>query len=151
MSRMRGRITSLAIAAGLCLGVSRSGRAQFTEAPESANSLPVTVTVYRVKEPPKVPMAKPETKSPAPSPGAFWRAGFWDFQGNQYTAPRAGWVWVPGQWLMPPFPGASYVPAHRGWSDNWWSWTLDASVSRRLERLQNPIGSGCGAHSKSPG
>ncbi len=96
MSTTRARIMSLAIAAGLCLGMSRSAMAQFADAPESANSLPVTMTVYRMKQPPKVPMAKPETKSPAPSPGAFWRAGFWDFQGNRYTAQRGGWVWVPG-------------------------------------------------------
>ena len=125
MSTRRSWITSLAMAAGLSLGLSRSGMAQFTDSPESANSLPVTpviMTIYRVKEPPRVPMAKPETRSPAPTSGAFWRAGFWDFQGDRNTAPRAGWVWVPGQWLQPPFKGATYVPAHWGYADEWWSW-----------------------------
>jgi hypothetical protein len=82
----------------------------------------VDVTVYRVKEPAKVPIAKSETKGRAPSRDAVWVPGFWNMEGGRYTGPRAGWVWVPGRWLTPPFRGAHWLPAHWGWSDEWWSW-----------------------------
>jgi hypothetical protein len=121
MSIIGHRITALAIAGVLCLGLSRSGMAQMADT-TAASVSPVTVTVYRTKQPAKAPIAKSETKGPAPSAGAIWLAGFWDFQGHQYTAPRGGWVWIPGRWLTPPFRGASYEPAHWGWSDEWWSW-----------------------------
>ena len=116
------RVTSLAIAGVLCLGLSRSGMAQTADAGDAASVQPVNVTVYRTKQPVKVPTSKSEAKGPAPSADAIWRSGFWDFQGDRYSAPRAGWVWIPGQWLTPPFRGASYDPAHWGWSDEWWSW-----------------------------
>jgi Ion channel len=57
-----------------------------------------------------------------PAAGAVRVPGFWDLQGDRMTAPRAGWVWVPGRWLTPPFRGAQWNPAHWGWADGWWSW-----------------------------
>jgi hypothetical protein len=68
----------------------------------------MSVTVYRVKEPAKEPIAKLETKGRAPSKDAVWVPGFWNLQGDQNTGSRAGWVWVAGQWLTPPVLGARW-------------------------------------------
>lgn len=121
------RTTSLAVAGMLCLGLSTSGRAQMADTVDAVSIEAVTVTVYRSKEPAAIPAAKSETKGRAPSKDAIWRPGFWDLQENRYTTSRAGWTWVPGRWLTPPFRGAHWVPAHWGWSeplqsDRTWSW-----------------------------
>lgn len=123
MSIIGHRITSFAIAGVLCVGLSRSGAAQMADTVDAVTVETVNVTVYRTKEPATVPTAKTETKGRAPSKDAVWLPGFWDLQGNRNTAPRAGWVWVPGRWLTPPFRGAHWVPAHWGFSDDWWSWS----------------------------
>jgi len=122
MSIIGHRITSLAIAGVLCLGLSRNGRAQMADTADAARVLPVNVTVYRTKQPRKVPIAKSETKGRPPSADAIWVPGFWNFQGDQYTGPSAGYVWVTGRWLTPPVRYARWDPAHWGWSDEWWSW-----------------------------
>jgi hypothetical protein len=124
------RIRGLAIAGVLCLGLSRSAMAQVEDAGAAANVLPVSVTVYRTKQPPTIPASKSETKGPAPSADAVWLAGFWDFQGDRYTAARGGWVWIPGRWLTPPVRDARWDPAHWGWSDGWWSWIPGHWVQR---------------------
>jgi hypothetical protein len=131
MSIIGHRITAVAMAGVLCLGLSRSGIAQMADTSEAVSVEMVNVTVYRVKEPAKAPIAKSETKGRAPSRDAIWVPGFWNFQGDRNTAPRAGWVWVPGRWLTPPVRGARWDPAHWGWSDEWWSWIPGHWVQRR--------------------
>jgi hypothetical protein len=77
---------SLAIAAALSLGVSRSAVAQFDQVPESANFLPVPKTGYRRWQAPIVPKAWPQTKSRVPSAGAFRGAGVRDSQDQRTPA-----------------------------------------------------------------
>jgi hypothetical protein len=113
------RITALALAAALSLGLNRAGMAQTAG---QGGILKENVAVYRAKEPMKAPVAKPETKGSAPSADAVRIEGFWDLQGDPRTAPNAGWVWVPGRWIVPPVRGARWDPAHWGWRDEWWSW-----------------------------
>ena len=122
MSIVGRRITPFAIAGVLCIGLSSSARAQMADTASAVSIETVTVTVYRVKEPAKAPMAKSETKGRAPSKGAVWVPGFWNLQEDQNTGSRAGWVWVPGRWLTPPVRAARWDPAHWGWADDWWSW-----------------------------
>jgi hypothetical protein len=119
MSSISHRVTALVFAAALSLGLSQAGMAQTAGrgAIQTEN-----VTVYRAKEPLKPPAAKPETKGSPPSADAVRIPGFWDLQGNPATAPHAGWVWVPGRWIEPPFRGARWDPAHWGWRDNWFPW-----------------------------
>ena len=113
------RVTAFVLAAALSLGLSQAAVAQ---APGKGEILSQHAAVYRAKEPVKAPAAKPETKGSAPSADAVRIPGFWDLQGDLATAPRAGWVWVPGRWIVPPVPGARWDEAHWGWSDEWWSW-----------------------------
>lgn len=116
------RMRSVAIAGVLGVGLSSSGVAQMADTTDAVSIETVTVTVYRVKEPAKAPIAKPETKGRAPSTDAIWVPGFWNLQGDRNTGLRGGWAWVPGRWLTPPVRGARWDPAHWGWSDGWWSW-----------------------------
>ena len=119
MTMISHRVPTLVFAAALSLGLSRAGMAQ---AAGRGAILTQNVTVYRAKEPVEPPAARPETKGSPLSPDAVRVAGFWDLQGNPATAPRAGWVWVPGRWIVPPFRGARWDPAHWGWRDDWYSW-----------------------------
>lgn len=116
------RITALAAAGVLCVGMSRSAVAQMADTAHAVIIDTVNVKVYRAKEPAEVPLAKAETAGHAPAAGAAWIPGFWDLQGDPKTAPRAGWVWVSGRWETPPVRGAHWNPAHWGWADGWWSW-----------------------------
>ena len=116
------RSGALAVAALLCLGLSRSGTAQTAETDAALSIEATDLTVYRAKEPPRVPIAKSEARGRAPSKNAVWVPGYWDMEGNRSTGPRAGWVWLPGRWLAPPVQHARWDPAHWGWSDEWWSW-----------------------------
>ena len=71
MSIVGHRITPFAIAGVLCIGLSSSALAQMADTASSVSIETVTVTVYRVKEPAKAPMAKSETKGRAPSKDAI--------------------------------------------------------------------------------
>ena len=51
-----------------------------------------------------------------------WTPGFWDITGSTASAPRAGWTWTPGRWVMQPVPGAHWVAGDWGWRDGWYSW-----------------------------
>jgi hypothetical protein len=130
MSVIEHRITTFVIAGVLCLGLSRSATAQMADTTATVIIETVNVTVYRTKEPARVPVAKRETKGRAPSADAIWVPGFWNLQGDRNTAPRAGWNWVPGRWLTPPVKDARWDPAHWGWSDEWWSWIPGHWVQR---------------------
>jgi hypothetical protein len=123
-------IRAFAMAGVLCVGLSRSGMAQMADTSYGVSIEAVTVTVYRVKEPARVPTAKSETKGRAPSADAIWVPGFWNLQGDRNTGPSAGWVWVPGRWLTPPVLQARWDPAHWGWSNEWWSWIPGHWVQR---------------------
>jgi hypothetical protein len=125
MSAIGFQITSFATAGMLCLGLSSKAVAQMPDTAAVVDSVSIettTMTVYRVKEPARVPIARSETKGQAPSKGAIWVPGFWNLQADRNAAPRAGWVWVPGRWLTPPARHSHWFPAHWGWSDEWWSW-----------------------------
>jgi hypothetical protein len=125
MRRKPKRIAIWALGALLSLGLSRSGLAQTSNPSDTTDVLAVEtvqLTVYRSKEPPRMPAAKAESKGRAPAEHAAWIPGYWDFQGNRNTAPRGGWVWVPGRWVTPPVKAARWDPAHWGWSNEWWSW-----------------------------
>ena len=113
------RVTPFVFAAALSLGLSQAGMAQ---AAGPGAILTENVTVYRAREPMKPPAAKPETKGTPPSADAVRIRGYWDLRGDPASAPRAGWVWVPGRWIVPPFRGARWDPAHWGWRDDWFSW-----------------------------
>jgi hypothetical protein len=129
MSNIGFRITSFAIAGVLCLGLSSKGVAQMADTANAVSDTvdavtieTTTVTVYRVKQPAKIPVAKREIKGQAPSKNALWVPGAWELEGNRNTGSSAGWVWVPGQWQTPPARHAHWFPSHWGWSDGWWSW-----------------------------
>jgi hypothetical protein len=115
---------AFALAAALSLGLSRTGAAQTSvaHASDTAGIQQVSATHYRARLPVKAPAPRPETKGQAPSANAVWVAGFWDLKGDPATAPRGGWLWVPGRWTEPPAPGAYWDASHWGWSDEWWSW-----------------------------
>jgi len=81
MSIIGHRIRALAVAGVLCIGLSRSGMAQMAETSYGVSIEAVTMTVYRVKEPARVPTAKSETKGRAPSADAIWVPGFWICKG----------------------------------------------------------------------
>lgn len=113
------KVASFVFAAALLLGLNQAGMAQ---APSEAAALAPPLTIYRAKHPIKAPDPKPETKGRAPSAKDVRIPGFWDLQGDPMTAPRGGWVWVPGRWAVPPFRGAYWDAGHWGWVDEWWSW-----------------------------
>jgi len=54
---------------------------------------------------PEVPAALPEERPSAPSPDHVWIAG-------QHTRRHGEWVWVPGQWALPPRDDVVWVPGH---------------------------------------
>jgi hypothetical protein len=51
------------------------------------------------------PAAHVEVAPPAPGPGYFWVAGYWNWNGTD-------WTWVTGIWDMPDHPGATWSEAH---------------------------------------
>jgi WXXGXW repeat (2 copies) len=65
----------------------------------------------------------PVVEAPPPPPsaaGEVWTPGYWSWDGAQY-------VWVPGRYVVAPFPGAVWVAGgwvHRGprwaWADGHW-------------------------------
>jgi hypothetical protein len=69
-----------------------------------------------------VPYAPPptpyEVQPPAPGPGFAWVPGRWQWNGAQY-------LWIAGQWTLPPAYGAAWVgprwvPYTHRWSPGWW-------------------------------
>lgn len=61
---------------------------------------------------PPAPIAEPIP--PPPAPGYVWQPGYWAWNGVQY-------VWVPGRYVLAPFPGAIWIGGewirhdHHGW------------------------------------
>ena len=39
-----------------------------------------------------------------PGPGYTWAGGYWHWQN--------GWIWIPGQWILPPRPGMRWFGPH---------------------------------------
>jgi hypothetical protein len=116
------RSGTLAVALVLCLGLSRSGTAQTAETDAALSIEATDLTVYRAKEPARVPIAKSEVRGRAPSNNAVWVPGYWDLRGDRNTGRSAGWVWEPGRWRTPRVQQARWDPAHWGFDDAWWSW-----------------------------
>lgn len=60
---------------------------------------------------PPAPIVEPVPS--VPGRGYVWQPGYWSWNGVQ-------WVWVPGTYVVAPYPGAAWVgghwvPSHRGW------------------------------------
>ena len=128
MGLVANRMTVCGLVALLSAGASRSAATQMADPAAAADTVhavnveTVKHTVYRAKAPTNPPAPRAETKGRAPSAGAVWVAGFWDLRGDPTSAARAGWVWMPGRWIEPPVPNASWDPGHWGWSANWYTW-----------------------------
>ena len=86
-------------------------------------SAPGTVPSSGIQPIPVAAARPPVTRSVAHATNAVWIPGFWDLKGDPASSPRGGWVYVPGQWVTPPIPGARWVSGDWGWSDDWWGWT----------------------------
>ena len=61
-----------------------------------------------------------ETRPIAPGPGYMWTPGYYNWDGAHY-------VWVNGQWMLPPghhhhYVAGAWVHHHRGWyyRDGYW-------------------------------
>lgn len=68
--------------------------------------------IFAPREPPSV---RVETPPPQP-PGAYtWRAGHWGWRDNDY-------VWISGEWVVVPKPGAVWISGHWEARDGRWAW-----------------------------
>ncbi|HEX4155932.1 MAG TPA: hypothetical protein VHY48_09990 [Acidobacteriaceae bacterium] len=56
-----------------------------------------------------------EPPPPSPNPDWVWQAGYERWDGNAY-------VWVPGTWVAPPRPHATWVPGHWDHRHHGWFW-----------------------------
>jgi hypothetical protein len=77
---------------------------------------PAPAPAVEVEEAPPAPIV--ETPPAAPFAGAVWTQGYWHWNGHhhvwvggRYSAPRAGWGFVPGHW-EPRGNHYKFVPAH---------------------------------------
>jgi hypothetical protein len=50
------------------------------------------------------PQPQQEIIIASPGPGYAWTAGYWHWQN--------GWIWIPGQWVLPPRPGLRWFGPH---------------------------------------
>jgi WXXGXW repeat (2 copies) len=50
-----------------------------------------------------------------PAAGYIWRPGYWGWNGAQY-------VWVPGAYVVAPYPAAVWVPGHWVARGGGWIW-----------------------------
>ncbi len=119
MRTFQYRVAAVACAAALSMIFSRTGAAQMAR--DSGIHME-SRTVYHTRTPVPPPAAKTEAKPAERMAGAVWIPGFWDLEGDPNTAPRGGWVWVPGRLEEPPMPGAHWDEAHWGWEAEWWTW-----------------------------
>ena len=103
MSAVLHQIAGTALAVVLAPGTALSSRTQ-----------PISV------ETPRPPVVAGPVAHAA---NAVWIPGFWDLQGDPASSTRGGWVYVPGQWVTAPIPGARWVSGDWGWYNDWWSWT----------------------------
>jgi hypothetical protein len=119
MRMLKHRVAAVVCAAALSMMFSRTGTAQAPREPEIQME---TQAVYHSRIPLPPPVVKTEARPAVHSAGAVWVPGFWNLEGDRMTAPRAGWVWVPGRLETPPMPGAHWDEAHWGYDKEWWSW-----------------------------
>ena len=68
------------------------------------------IQIYIGSAPPPI---RYEVRPPIPGDGYAWADGYWGVHGNHY-------VWVPGAWQRPPYPGAYWTHPHydhyqQGW------------------------------------
>ena len=59
------------------------------------------------------PAERYERRYAAPGEGYTWVDGYWGVQNNRY-------VWVPGRWQQPPYPGAYWSHPHYDHYDRGW-------------------------------
>lgn len=59
------------------------------------------------------PPLRYEAPPPAPGPGLTWVDGYWGIQRGRY-------VWMPGRWERPPYPGAYWSHPHWDHYDGGW-------------------------------
>lgn len=76
-----------------------SGTAGTTTAPAATTASPGATVVVQ-QSPPAV---QQENAPPRPSEDHVWVSGFWAWRDDRYH-------WVPGQWVVPPYEGAVWVP-----------------------------------------
>ena len=119
MRMLKHRVATVVSAAALSMIFGRTGAAQMARQEEIVVE---TQAVYHSRLPLPQPAARSEAKPAVHTAGAVWVPGFWNFEGHPKTAPRGGWVWVPGRLEKPPMPGAYWDEAHWGWSSGWFTW-----------------------------
>jgi hypothetical protein len=85
--------------------------------------VPGTVLSRGIQPVPIEAARPPVTRSVSHAANAVWIPGFWDLKGDPASSTRGGWVYIPGQWITPPIPGARWVPGEWGWYNEWWSWS----------------------------
>ena len=119
MRMLKHRVAAVMCAAALSMIFPRTGAPQMAREPEIQME---TQAVYRSRMALPPPKARTEAKPAVSTAGAVWVPGFWNLEGDPMTAPRGGWVWVPGRLENPPMPGASWDDAHWGWNAGWYTW-----------------------------
>ena len=119
MRMLKHRVAAVVCATTLSMIFTRTGAAQMAREPEIQME---TQAVYRSRIALPAPEARTEAKQAASTAGAAWVPGFWNLEGDPMTAPRGGWVWVPGRLEKPPMRGASWDDAHWGWNAGWYTW-----------------------------
>jgi hypothetical protein len=70
------------------------------------------VSIYIGSAPPPI---RYEAVPANPGPGFAWIEGYWGVEGNRY-------VWVPGRWQRPPYPGAYWSHPHYDHYDKGWQY-----------------------------
>ena len=90
----------------LCLSLSAFGCAAVTT--QTSSTTPTLV----VEVPNQPPEAKAEVKSPCPSPGSIWVAGYWDYIDGHH-------VWRDGRWVSGKS-GYEYVRAQYVYDGHAW-------------------------------
>jgi hypothetical protein len=65
--------------------------------------------------PPVPPAHRTEEAGMSPSYDHVWIPGHWERSGDE-------WVWVSGQWVLPPDDDSVYVMGHWEWDGDDWDW-----------------------------
>jgi hypothetical protein len=80
----------------------------------AASSAEVAVGISITVAPPPLPVY---VQPPIPGLGYIWTPGYWAWD------PETGdYYWVPGTWVLVPFPGALWTPGYWGWRGGIYVW-----------------------------